>query len=246
MVSDIKKAENELEEPIATNGIRPDWTFDEKDTHVDKTALLLNQMDKSVARINKATKIDDLALNLFVEPLFFALDLLTAYFKEKEAKIKEAQKARQQAKKAHINDALRAKGLTRNALANRVAYRTQRWLEDTSMLPRDERGNIKSSGLTRAQRFNYRKMLFAQRLPVTESGVYDFAKFSRSQKRQYAKYVMMYAMQNPKFKEYVESMMEATVGRAELKQMARIGTDMNLKYRSGMMYHRQQERSRAS
>ncbi len=240
------KAHEEDAEPIATNGIRPDSDFKSKDTSVDKLALMMNQIDKTVGRVNKGS-LDDMVVNAFIEPFFALLDILTAYLKAKQEKLKQVAKDEKAAKKAHVEGALKSKGLSHNALASRVAYRTQRWLADSSMLPRNPDGSFKRSGLTRAQRFNYKKMLFAQKLPVIEGeGVYDFSKFTRYQKKQYAKYVMMYASQNPVFKKYVESMMEATVSNKELQHMARVGTEMNLKYRSGQLYRMRAENSRVA
>lgn len=240
------QAREEDAEPIVTNGICPDSTFKSKDTSVDKLSLMMNQIDKSVGRVNKGS-LDDMVVNAFVEPFFALLDILTAYLKAKQEKLKQVAKEEKAAKKAHVDGALKAKGLSHNALASRVAYRTQRWLADSSMLPRNPDGSFKRSGLTRAQRFNYKKMLFAQKLPVIEGeGVYDFSKFTRYQKKQYAKYVMMYASQNPAFKKYVESMMEATVSNKELKQMAQMGTEMNLKYRTGQLYRLRAANSRVA
>ena len=232
----VQNEKKEEDEPVATNGMRPDWDFKSKDTSVDKTKLFMAQIDKSLGRINKGS-LDDMVVNAFMEPFFAILDILIAYLKAKQEKLESAKKEEKKARQEHIKSALSSKKLSQMALANRVAYRTQRWLANSSMLPRNEDGSFKRTGLTRAQRFNYKKMLFAQKLPInTETGVYDFSKFTKYQKKQYAQYVMMYALENPAFKRYVESMMEVRVSKDELKKMAQIGTEMNLKYRVGQLY----------
>ncbi len=239
--AELDAAEHKLRdiyEPETHNGVRPDWDFKEKNTSVDKTDLIIKQIDKSNARIQQAKTMDDLAIAVFMEFIWTALELLTEYLKAKREKMKEVRKKEKEAIETHKHDALKAKGLTTNALASRLAYRTQEWLNDISMLPRNEDGSLKRWGLTRAQRHNYKKALFAKKLPVVKGlDVFDFSKFSQSQKKQYTKYMLEYATKNPTFRKYIENMTETYARKADLEKIAQIGTEMNLKYKTGQLYH---------
>ncbi len=221
------------------NGIRPDGMFQSNKTDISLIDLTSEEIDRSFKRIQAAKTLDDMAMAIGMEFLIAPMELLTEYLKAKMKEDKEKAKKAEEKREDHYTTALKNKDLTMNALASRVAYRTQAWLNDSSMMPKNADGSIRTTGLNNAQRYNYKKLKFAQNLPVIEgTDMYDFKKFSRGQKKQYAKYMMDYATKNPAFKKYVESMMEVAVSSKELQNFAKMGTEMNLKNQTGLMYHR--------
>ncbi len=229
------------------NGIRPDSMFKSDKSDISFIDLTTAEIDRSFKRIQAAKSLDDMAMAIGLEFILAPLEFLTEYLKAKTKENKEKAKKAEEKRADHYTGALKNRDLTLNALASRVAYRTQAWLTDTSMMPKNADGTIKTTGLNKAQRYNLRKLKFAEKLPlIAGTDMYDFKKFSSSQKKQYAKYMMTYATQNPAFRKYVESMMEVAVTSKELQDFAKMGTEMNLKHQTGLMYHRNRDRSMAA
>ncbi len=234
-------------EPQTDNGLCPDSEFKSTKSDISLIDLTTAEFDKSIKRIQAGKTLDAMFEAAMLELIIAPMEFLTEYLKAKNKEMKEQASKAKQKREDHYTSALKSKDLTMNGLASRVAYRTQAWLNDTSLLPKNPDGSIRTIGLNKAQRYNYQKYKFAQKLPRIKGGdMFDFGKFTKSQKKRYARYVMEYATRNPAFKKYVESMMEVAVTSKELKTFAKMGTEMNLKHKTGLMYQRARGRDMAA
>ena len=203
------------------NGIRSIKDFNVEAKKIDWIKLFHDSGFSHIEKAFKNSKAEDFAFDLFAGVLVGTLQIMHDYMKQSYNNMKEAQQKTQENRDKSIKEKLSAHKTSLPQLASRVAYWTQHFLMDEHMLPHNEDGSIRKTKLTPHEKANYKKYKFAHNLPTTSDGSFDFNKFSWNQKRIFAGWVVKYATQNPQFKQYVESMMEAAVTDAELKELGR-------------------------
>lgn len=234
-------------EPDLQNNLAPLSLFDEKPGSIDYVNHCFNSLNKILSNMGKGKTIDELFINSFFAVFDGLMDFLLIILKEQQKKAEEAAKKAEQNRTSYIDNSLKSKGMTKVSIASELSYRTQEWLNDDSMLPHNADGSIQISKLNPIQRFHYKKLKFAESLPlVPGENVYDFSKFSSAQRRKYTYYIKAYAVKNSEFARYVAKTFATLPKTKEIQQIIKVATDMSLRYNAGLKYQRFAQRERAA
>lgn len=229
IASTLKEEEASYKENQDKNGCLTDEAFVSETGSIEWQKVLDEALWQQLKEAGKEKTVADMAFATFLSGALFLPKALESAFKEAQRLTKEQHEKLQAAKNKFIEDALKAKGMTKTGLVTQLALRAQEWLFSPKNVILDEKGYVQTRGLTHLQRAHTKKYLFAHTLPVNKDGTLAFNRFSRYQAVRFTKYLLIYAQYDSDFNRYIRSVAETVLSKEELIKLGRFAASMSLK-----------------
>lgn len=168
--------------------------------------------------------LDDFCMKLVTGSVLAGIEFLTQWANEKAKSMKEDAKTARQKRLDYIDTNLKSNGMTMNSLASKLARDSKIWILNDPAYA----GLPKEGPYTKSQKYLIKKQEFAKSLPRTQEGDIDYAKLSKSQRKQLNSYIEDYAG-SPRWQNFVNEATGIAMYTSEMEKMTEQAQGMRVR-----------------